>query len=215
MDLRVKWSMFFVVVASIYMVRSQAVDHTVRNMASSNRLETWEGRYVLSDTFSVASNNSCFGMTLYGCLYQHEKWSRKSNRKSGTLFEMYGSCSGMVQKVLSANENIKGVTPVLLKIGVSTTEESNALCLHWHHQGNGGMQRFDQYVLSNNIFRLFRQFEYCDQGDGMQWHEVNDGLLNARCLPTSESVIKTEKVVWHNTNTMYKAIGNTNREAMN
>ena len=77
------------------------------------------------------------------------------------------------------------------------------------------MQRYDQYVLSNNIFRLFRQFEYCDQGDGMQWYEVNDGLLNARCIPSLESVIKTEKVVWHNTNTMYKAIGNTNREAMN
>ena len=184
-------------------------EYVVWSVATSNRLETWEGRYALSDMFTISSSNFCQGFTFYSCLYQHKNWVKNSSRKSGTLFEMYGSISGKVCKVLSANENVKGVTPVLLKIGIDIINYTDILCLHWRYQGNGGLQRFDQYVFTNNVFSLLRQFEYCDQGNGMQWYELQDGTLDLKFRSSQGIDFKSETIVWENTNTIYHVNGSS------
>ena len=204
--MRVALLLFFI---ASFIGYSRSDEQLVCGMAASNRLETWEGRYALSDVFKISSSNFCQGLTLYSCLYQHENWVKNPSRKSGTLFEMYGSISGKICKVLSANENIKGVTPVLLKIGVEAINDTDVLCLHWRHQGNGGLQRFDQYVFTNNVFSLLSQFEYCDQGNGMQWYELRDGALDSRFRSSQGFDFKAETIVWENTNTIYHVNGSS------
>lgn len=164
---------------------------TVAAIASTNMLETWEGGYAFREAVSPnGATNLCL------CLYGKDN-------VDGSLLEVYERNLSQVRKILPADENVKGVTPVILQFGAFINRESECYWSRWRHPGNGGNASYIIYEITNGFLSVSANYEYCDIGAGKSWHVVDsDGCYTVtNGVPTSDSV-----VLWTNTNTIYSVV---------
>ncbi len=139
----------------------------VADNVATNCLETWEGFYSFSETVTATTNSS--GTSLHFVVYRHEMMSESPGWYDGILFEVYQCQTGVVMKLISADTNIKGVTPVLQRIGVATNYPFAAYWMLWRHPGNGGLQKYVEYAFTNNCFSPIRHLEFGDVKPNRRW----------------------------------------------
>ena len=168
----------------------------VSAIASTNTLETWEGQYVFCGAFPISSVSNTNSLCL--CLYT-------TSCAEGTLLEIYERTPSCVRKVLSADANVKGVTPVVLQFGTSTNKTDESYWSRWRHPGNGGGFSHVYYSRTNGTLSVAAHYEYCDMGYGKRWHAVSgeDSYVAATNMDFSADVL-----LWSNTNTLYSVLNN-------
>jgi len=162
---------------------------TVTSIVSTNMLVTWEGEYGFREAAPLngADTNLCL------CLYGSES-------AEGVLLEVYGREADSVLKILSADVDVKGVTPVVIQFGAFTNRTPRCYWSRWRHPGNGGNAAYVIYEMTNGLLSVSANYEYCDMGAGKCWHlvDVDDNYIATNDVPTAGSV-----VMWTNTNTIY------------
>lgn len=177
----------------------------VADVVSTNSVRTWEGTYSIMD-FVDATTNSV-EPTLHFAIYGHERMNENPMWYCGNLFEAYQCQTGVVTKLFSAETNIKGVTPVLQRIGVVTNYTFAAYWMLWRHPGNGGLQKYTEFAHTNNCFSLVRHLEFGDVRPNMHWYLVeNEDEYNAEtCQVVNGFQWYSNETIWENTNTTYRS----------
>ena len=197
-------SAFIFNLVSLVTIGSATCCDAVYDMMVTNHLETWEGAYYASEIVPL-STNGLMG-SLYCGIYSNENYNAETGWRGGSLVEVY-QCSGTnVNRLLSAETNIKGVTPVLQRIGISTNNPFAAYWMLWRHPGNGGLQKYTEYAFTNNCLSLVRHLEYGDMKPN-HWYEVeNEDVFSAAiCPPISNFQWYANETIWENTNTIYRS----------
>ena len=167
---------------------------SVAAVAATNALATWEGQYSFRDAVHLDGHPSATNLCL--CLYSLEG-------REGTLLEIYRQTSSEPRKVLAADENAKGVTPVAIQFGACTNQASATYWSSWRHPGTGGMFSYLRYSVSNEDFAVSARYEYCDLGEGRLWHALSgdDEYVAVTNVDRTADI-----VLWTNTNTVYSTV---------
>ncbi len=175
-----------------------AAKDLVAAMAATNHLETWEGRYSFSCLIPLGHVGS--SNVLYGCLYRCDSRNAATLWHEGTLLEAYAVSTGHVSRVMAADTDIKGVTPVLLEAAVLTNGPSASYGFMWRHPGNGGFMRCTEYVYTNQAMRQIGRWEYVGNRNDKHWHwAVDDDTL----IQTNFTWQPLE-TIWRNEDTLYR-----------
>lgn len=187
-------------------VRGFTDDHlAVADHVATNHLETWEGRYSVSEIVTAATNS--IGASLHFAIYRHVRKNESPGWYDGILAEVYQYQTGAVVKLTHADTNIKGVTPVLQRIGVSTNYPFAAYWMLWRHPGNGGLQKYTEYAFTNNCFSLVRHLEFGDVKPNRHWYLVeNEDAYGGSISPVVNNFRWYDnETIWENTNTIYRS----------
>ena len=175
----------------------------VVSMATSNHVETWEGTYSLTNVVEFASNGTD---RIFACLYvcDEKGYSRADGR---TIVDVYSGNSRCIKRIHAADTNIKGVTPVLQRIGIATNYPFAAYWMLWRHPGNGGLQKYTEYAFTNGCFSLVRHLEFGDVKPNRRWYLVeNEDAYSASICPiVSDFHWYDNETIWENTNTIYRS----------
>ena len=188
-------SSFLALVCAVSFADGDVLLETVESIASTNSLETWEGVYSFREAVSL-NGGLCVSNSCCLCIYGRDNGE-------GTLLEVYRQGSNGIEKVLAADENVKGVTPVILQFGVSTNQ-LYAFWSLWRHPGNGGELSHMSYFITNDILSVGSRHEYCDFGDGKRWYLAID---EDEYVSETNFNISVGPLLWTNTNTVYSSVG--------
>ena len=167
---------------------------SVEAVAATNELSTWEGPYSFRDVVQLEGHPSATNLCL--CLYCREG-------REGTLLEIYRQGASAPRKVLAADENVKGVTPVAIQFGACTNQASATYWSSWRHPGNGGLLSYLRDSVSNDDFIVSARYEYCDLGQGRLWHSLFDDDVYVAVTNVDRTA---DIVLWNNTNSVYSAV---------
>ena len=187
--------LFSVLVCMASFADDDALREAVASIAATNSLETWEGAYSFREAAPLdgpLDTTNLFCLCIYG-----------RDNVEGTLLEIYRQDSSGMVKALAADENVKGVTPVILQFG-TITNQSCAFWSLWRHPGNGSGLSYISYSITNDIMSIAARHEFCDFGDGKRWHLAID---EDEYVVVTNFSVSAGSVLWTNTNTVYSTVG--------
>lgn len=160
----------------------------VREACRTNSLSTWEGQFAICEVAPLMIDD------LYLCTFTNANCE-------GTLVEMYSYHSNELARVFQSGCNIKGVTPVVLQIGMLGNSPSPIIWGMWRHPGNGGDRRYELYEYTNLMMRALAAFEQVEMdGGGRGWFSIDeDGDPVAR----TNLDFSANRLLWTNQRTRY------------
>lgn len=186
-----------------YRAGADAIFDEVVSMATSNHVATWEGTYNLTNVVEFASNGTD---RVFACLYvcDEKEYSRADGR---TIVDVYYGNSQCIKRIHASDTNIKGVTPVLQRIGVSTNYPFAAYWMLWRHTGSGGFLKYTEYALTNDCFSLVRCLQFFGPKTNRCWF-VEEAITNTddhTYTPITDFRWYDNETIWENTNTIYRS----------
>ena len=184
-------------------VEADGIADGVLCAATSNSVETWEGAYHVTNVVEFASNGT---ERIFACIYvcDEKEYCRVDGR---TIVDVYAGSDQGIRRIYKSDTNIKGVTPVLQRIGVATNYPFAAYWMLWRHPGNGGLQKYVEYAFTNNCFSPIRHLEFGDVKPNRRWYLVEDeeNYSASICPAVSNFHWYTNETIWENTNTIYRS----------
>lgn len=166
---------------------SEEMEAVVRENCQTNVLYTWEGEFRVCEVGPLLTND------LYVCTFTN-------GNCEGTLVEIYAYHSNGLVRVFQSDRNVKGVTPVVLKMGVDTNSPSSLIWGLWRHPGNGGSMQYNVYEYTDLTMRTLVAFEYMETTGGHSWFLVDgDGELGV----STNLDFTTNRPLWTNRRTRY------------
>ena len=190
-------------VADGYRANADVIFDEVVLMATSNHVETWEGAYHLTNVVEFASNGTD---RIFACLYvcDEKGYSRADGR---TIVDVYSGNSQCIKRIHASDTNIKGVTPVLQRIGVTTNYPFSAYWMLWRHAGSGGFLKYTEYALTNDCFSLVRCLHFFGPKTNKCWfvEEETADSDEKTYTPIENFHWYDNATIWENTNTIYRS----------
>ena len=189
--------------ASMHKANADMIVDEVSSMATSNNVETWEGVYHLTNVVEFASNGTD---RIFACLYvcDEKEYSRADGR---TIVDVYSGNRQCIKRIHASDTNIKGVTPILQRIGVVTNYPFAAYWMLWRHTGSGGFLKYTEYALTNDCFSLIRCLQFFGGKTNRCWfveEEASDSD-EMTYTPIENFHWYDNATIWENTNTIYRS----------
>ena len=162
-------------------------DAVVRESCQTNVLHTWEGEFSFCEVSPLLTND------LYVCTFTNVNCE-------GTLIEVYSCRSNGLVRVFRSDGNIKGVSPVVLQMGVISNYPSSVIWGLWRHPGNGGNRQYVIYEYTNLSMRASSTFEYSETDDRHSWTHVG---VDGETVSLTNLDFSANLPLWTNRRTRY------------
>ena len=169
---------------------SEEMGINIHENCQTNILHTWEGGFRVCEVSSLLTND------LYICTYTNTNCE-------GTLVEIYSSNSNGFARVFQSSRDLKGVTPTILQVGLTTNSVGCIMWGLWRHPGNGGNMQYTVYEYSDLDMRMLSSYEYSEINGVYSWSYVGvDGELG----PVTNLNFSANMPLWTNTNPRYRVV---------
>jgi hypothetical protein len=131
-----------------------------RAVLATRTHETWEGTYKLAEVqmLRIESMTNLY-LVLYRCA-GHD----------GTIVDFATArTNGEPRFLREANDNVKGVTPILEGVDVLPTGREADIIVRWMHPGNGGHRTVERYRYTSDSLELIARSHFRGKGFGLRW----------------------------------------------
>lgn len=162
----------------------------VHENCQTNVLHTWEGEFRVCEVSSLLTND------LFICTYTNANCE-------GTLVEIYSCNSNKLDRVFQSNRNLKGVTPIILQVGLITNSVGCTMWGLWRHPGNGGNMQYTVYEYSNFDMRMLSAYEYSEINGAHSWFCVGE---DDELGPVTNLNFSANMPLWTNLKTRYRMV---------
>ena len=94
--------------------------------------------------------------------------------------------NGKIRFLQEAQENVKGVTPVLQGVDVFVSAQAVELIVRWRHPGNGGLRTVEKYTYDSTNLRLVGRTDFLGKDGGFKWVNSNSSeITSAKSAPST------------------------------
>lgn len=160
----------------------------IRDACLTNVICTWEGTFAVDEVSPLKTNG------LYVCTFTNSACE-------GTCVEICSWHTNGFFRVFQSGKEVKGVSPVILQIGLTTNVCNHLMWMLWRHPGNGGNMQYAVYEYTNLTFKALASYEYSETDTGHLWLGVDE---NGELGQPTNINFAADIPLWTNRKTKYQ-----------